>query len=75
MRKQMPQQNSGNEAILKWVLGTMEGLTRPSLTRLIRVNNVAIEHSLLIRSVCILSHRLIQGRQIAKTTEILNRDA
>jgi len=26
MRKQTPQQNSGNETILKWVLGTMEGL-------------------------------------------------
>jgi hypothetical protein len=25
MRKQTPQQNSGNEMILKWVLGTMEG--------------------------------------------------
>lgn len=80
MRKRMKQQNSGNETVLKWVLGTMEGLTRPSLTRLIRVNIVGNEFSLLIRSVCILSHRSIQGcrnrgRKIAKTNEILSRDA
>jgi hypothetical protein len=56
MRKRMKQQNSGNETILKWVLGTMEGPTRPSLTRLIRVNIVANEFSLLIRSACILLH-------------------